>query len=117
MKPQALSASTLKGTNVENLKGDKIGSIKDLMIDLENGHVLYAVISHGGFLGMGDDYFAVPMQALLFSERDGDVIKLDVDKETLENAPGFNKDTWPSTSSHDFTNSVYKHYGYERKAL
>jgi len=114
MKPHTLSASTITGTKVENLNGDKIGNIKDLMIDLESGQVLYAVLSHGGFLGMGDDYFAVPMQAFKFSERDGKVIKLDVDEDTLENAPGFNKDSWPSDSSMDFTNSVYAHYGYER---
>jgi len=116
MKPTILSSSTLTGTNIENLNGDKLGSIKDLMIDLKSGQVLYAVLSHGGFLGMGDDYFAVPMQAFKFSERDGKVIKLDVDEDTLENAPGFNKDSWPSSSSSDFTDRVYKHYGYERKA-
>ena len=114
MKPRSLSASSITGTNVQNLKGEDVGSIYDLMIDLERGEVLYAVLSHGGFLGMGNDYFAVPMQALTFSERDDDIIKIDVDKEVLENAPGFNKDDWPEHPSTDFTNSVYKHYGFER---
>lgn len=114
MKPHTLSSSTLTGTKVQNLNGDKLGTIKDFMIDLETGQILYAVLSHGGFLGMGDDYFAVPMQAFKFSEKDGKVIKLDADEDTLENAPGFDKDNWPSTSSNDFTNRVYKHYGYER---
>ena len=114
MKVQSLSASTISGTNVENLQGEDVGSIYDLMIDLERGEVLYAVLSHGGFLGMGNDYFAVPMQALTFSDRDENLIKIDVDKKVLENAPGFNKDNWPEHPSTDFTNSVYEHYGFER---
>lgn len=114
MKPISLSASTITGTSVENLQGDNIGDIYDLMIDLERGEILYAVLSHGGFLGMGNDYFAIPMQALMFSDRDEDLIKVDVDKQILENAPGFNKDDWPAHSNTEFTNSVYSHYGIER---
>ena len=114
MNPMTLSASTLTGTNVENLQGESIGEIYDLMLDLERGEVLYAVLSHGGFLGMGNDYFAIPMQALSVSERDEDLLKVDVDKEILENAPGFDKDSWPAHSNTEFTNSVYQHYGFER---
>jgi sporulation protein YlmC with PRC-barrel domain len=114
MKPRTLSTSSLTGTNVHNLHGDSLGSIKDLMIDLETGNVLYVVLSHGGFLGIGDDYFAVPMQAFVFSDNDDDDIKLDVEDDVLDNAPGFNKNNWPSTSSDDFTNTVYEHYGYKR---
>ncbi len=114
MKPSVLSSSTLTGTKVENMHGDKLGSIHDLMIDLQTGEVLYAVLSHGGFLGIGDDYFAVPMQAFVFSEKNEKVIKLDVDEDVLNNAPGFNKNNWPSSSSSDFTDTVYSHYGYER---
>ena len=115
MKPRTLSSSTLTGTNVQNLHGDKVGSIKDLMIDLESGHILYAVLSHGGFLGIGTDYFAVPMQAFKFSKDDSKTIKLDVDDDVLDNAPGFDKDSWPSHSSTDFTDTVYEHYGYKRQ--
>lgn len=116
MKPITLSTSTLTGTKVENIRGDKLGSIKDLMIDLQSGEVLYAVLSHGGFLGIGTDYFAVPMQAFKFSKDDSKTIKLDVDDDVLDNAPGFDKDSWPSTSSTDFTDTVYEHYGYDRKS-
>lgn len=117
MKPRSLSASTITGTNVENLQGDSIGKIHDLMIDLETGEVLYAVLSHGGFLGIGNDFFAVPIQALVVSDRDEDLFKLDVDKEILETAPGFDKDHWPEEPATEFTNTVYKHYGYERHRM
>lgn len=116
MKPRTLSATTLTGTNVQNLQGEDIGHIKDLMIDLESGQVLYAVLSFGGFMGIGDDYFAIPMEALVFSEKEEDLIKIDIDEETLENAPGFDKDNWPRHSDDQFVNSVYDYYGYERRS-
>lgn len=115
MTPITLSASTITGTNVENLQGDNIGQIYDLMIDLERGEISYAILSHEGFLGIDNDYFAVPMQALQFSDRDEEPIKVDVDKKVLENAPGFSKDNWPFNTYTDFTDSVYKHYGFERE--
>lgn len=117
MKPHSLSATTLTGTNVQNLQGENIGEIKDLMINLDNGEVLYAVLSFGGFMGMGEDYFAIPLQALVFSESEEDLIKIDIDKETLKDAPGFNKDNWPAQPSDEFIHSVYDHYGYKRKTI
>lgn len=112
MNNRILSASTINGTNVKNLKNENIGEIQDLMINLETGHVEYAVLSFGGFLGIGDKYFAVPVEALKFSKRNSE-ITLDVDKERLENAPGFDKDNWPMEASPEFIQSVYDHYGYK----
>lgn len=115
MKNRILSASTLKGTDVKNRSDEKIGKIKDLMLNTEDGNVEYAVLSFGGFLGIGDKYFAVPVQALQISTRDDDhTITLDMDKKKLEKAPGFDKDNWPMTSNDEFIDSVYKYYGYER---
>jgi sporulation protein YlmC with PRC-barrel domain len=117
MKPRALSASSLTGTSVKNMENKNIGTIQDLMIELETGNVLYAVLSFGGFMGLGDDYFAIPMEALVFNADDQKIIKLDINKERLENAPGFNKDNWPEHSTHnEFVDSIYSHYGYNRKA-
>lgn len=115
MKPRTLSATTLTGTKVQNLKGENIGNIQDLMIDLETGQILYAVLSFGGFLGMGDDYFALPLEALIFSEKEEELIKIDIDKETLKDAPGFDKDNWPLQPTDEFLHSVYDYYGYEHK--
>ncbi|SHF47111.1 PRC-barrel domain-containing protein [Fodinibius roseus] len=117
MKPRNLSATSITGTNVQNLQGEDIGNIKDLMIDLENGQVLYTVLSFGGFMGMGDDYFAIPMEALIFSEKEEELIKIDIDKETLKEAPGFDKDNWPMQPTDEFLNSVYDYYGYERRTV
>lgn len=112
MKNTILSATTITGSNVQNLEGKNIGNIQDLMIDPATGDVVYAVLSFGGFLGIGDKYFAIPIETLDFSSRD-DTIVLDVSKETLENAPGFDKDNWPMTADGAFIESVYSHYGTE----
>ncbi len=118
MTPRILSASSITGTNVKNSMGQDIGEIKDIMIDWSNGTISYAVLSFGGFLGMGDKYFAVPMEAFDFDATDSDdYVVLDVSKEQLEDAPGFDKDNWPSHADVAFTNRIYSHYGVERRFM
>lgn len=117
MNTQILSASTISGINVKNMNREDIGKIQDLMVNLETGEVTYAVLSFGGFLGIGDKYFAVPLQALNFTIKDGNrEIFLDVSKERLEDAPGFDKNHWPNEANHEFVQSVYNYYGYSRPA-
>ena len=106
---KSLSATTLIGDKVVNRQGEDLGKIEDFMLDPEQGRVGYAVLSFGGFLGMGDKLFAVPMQALKLSREDKRFI-LDVDKEKLKNAPGFDKDNWPDISDRSFGSSVYSYY-------
>ena len=114
MKPTIISSSTLTGENVYNLKDESIGDIKDLMIDLDNSEVAYAVLSFGGFMGIGNKLFAIPLEAFQFSDKD-DNIRLDVSKEKLENAPSFDKDNWPKTNDNKFVDSVYSHYGIQSR--
>ena len=106
-----LSSSTLTGDDVVNAQGEDLGKIEDFMLDLENGRIRYAVLSFGGFLGMGDKLFAIPPEALRIDTENKRVI-LDVDKSRLENAPGFDKDNWPDTSDNDWQVEVYDYYGY-----
>ncbi len=112
MKSKILSSSTITGQNVYNLKDENIGEIKDLMINLNTAEIAYAVISFGGFMGIGNKLFAMPLKAFQFSDKD-DTIRLDIDKEKLENAPSFDKDNWPMTADDEFIDSVYSHYGYQ----
>jgi sporulation protein YlmC with PRC-barrel domain len=108
-RPMVLSADTLKNEKVVNSKGDDLGNIKDYMIDLDTGGTAYCVLSFGGFLGVGDKLFAVPWQAMtLDTERHCFI--LDVDKERLKNAPGFDKDNWPGTQDREFQAEVYRFY-------
>ena len=110
MNSRILSSSSITGQNVYNLKDENIGEIKDLMINLNNAEVEYAVISFGGFMGIGNKLFAMPLKVFQFSDNDEN-IRLDISKEKLENAPSFDKDNWPKTSDDDFMDSVNNHYG------
>ena len=107
--PTVLSSSSITGDKVKNLQGENLGDIKDLMIDLSNGRVSYAVLSFGGFMGMGDKLFAVPWQALTLDAEDKTFV-LNVSKEKLENAPGFDKDDWPNMAGQKWGSEVHRFY-------
>lgn len=110
-----LSSETLTGTNVENGKGEKIGNIRDFMIDVQNGEVAYAVLSvNAGFLNLESKYFAVPLSSFAV-DVEKEILRLDIDKERLKNAPGFDKDNWPTGAQEDFMSSIYNYYGVERR--
>src|SRR5665647_3384377 len=107
---QFLTASTIKGEKVINKDGEHLGKIEDLMIDLENSRVVYAILSFGGFLGIGDKHFAIPLEALSHRPNERD-FTLDVSKDVLEKAEGFDKDNIPS--NREAIASIYTHYGYK----
>lgn len=109
-----LSASTLEGDNVKNAEGENLGDIKDIMIDTTTGQVEYYVVSFGGFLGIGDKYFAVPPQAIS-ADTEHHCMILNIDKERLKDAPGFDKDDWPDMADPSFRDQVYTHYGFEAR--
>ncbi|NJN27037.1 MAG: PRC-barrel domain containing protein [Cyclobacteriaceae bacterium] len=111
MTPLNLSASSINGTSVVNNQGENLGNIKELMIDTNSGQISYVVLSFGGFLGLGDKYFAMPWEAFTI-DTDKEEFILNVSKEKLEDAPGFDKDAWPTNADHTYLNSVYEHYGY-----
>jgi sporulation protein YlmC with PRC-barrel domain len=108
--PSILSSSSISGDAVVNRMGDSLGKIEDLMIDLSEGQVAYAVLSFGGFLGMGNKLFAIPFDALELDAVNRRFI-LDIPKERLEAAPGFDKDNWPDFADRRWGTSVYEHYG------
>ncbi|HXV71293.1 MAG TPA: PRC-barrel domain-containing protein [Acidimicrobiia bacterium] len=112
MTTTALSAGTITGDKARNPAGDKLGHIEELVIDLESGRVLYAVLASGGFLGMGDKYFAIPWD-LLTVDTDSHEVVVDVSKETLQNAPGFDRDSWPEIHDRTWLGDVYRYYGHE----
>lgn len=109
---RVLSASTLKGDPVRNPHGEDLGKIEELMIDLDRGRVAYAVLSFGGFLGMGDKLFAIPWEALAVDTTEKRFV-LNVNKELLERAPGFDKDNWPDMADPAWGVQLYGYYGYK----
>src|SRR5579864_3787718 len=80
---RVMKAREVRGRRVRNRAGDDLGDIEEIMIDLPTGRVAYAVLSFGGFLGIGGKLFAIPWQALKLNEADGEFI-LDVDKQMLQ---------------------------------
>lgn len=108
-KSGVLKGSDLIGMKVEDTDGKKLGTIKDLVIDPDEGDIDYAVLDYGGFLGINDKFFAVPWEALKFSA-DGEKVLLDVAKKDLKQAPGFDKRHWPDLSRSERI-VIYEFYG------
>ena len=104
-----LSATTIIGDEVFNLRDEKLGKIQDIMLDITEGKIRYAVLASGGFLGMGDRLFAVPWKALKQDKEHRRFI-LDVDAEQLKNAPGFDKDKWPNMTDASWNTTVESYY-------
>jgi hypothetical protein len=98
------------GDRVRNSKGEDLGKIEEIMIDLPTGRVAYAVLSFGGFIGIGDKLFAVPWSALQVDEGKQELV-LDIDRKVLESAPGFDKNDWPDMADPSFEASIHAHYG------
>lgn len=104
-----LKTSDLVGCKVENGSGENLGKIEDVVLDTATGKVNYAVLSFGGFLGIGDKLFAIPWEALRHDEKKAACI-LSVDKERLKAAPGFDKNHWPNMASPQFRDTVHTFY-------
>ena len=102
-----LKASDVIGSKVEGVDGKNLGSIKDLVIDPQEGDVQYAVLDFGGFAGIGDKYFAVPWQALQV-DQDKKRLALDLHKKDLKDAPGFDKNNWPDLTEQQVV--IYEFY-------
>ncbi len=106
-----ISADKVEGTAVYNISGDKVGNIKNVMIDKELGKVAYATMASGGIMGMGSDYFALPWNALTYNTDIGGY-RLDVDKNKLEGAPAASEDNLVhDLEDQNFGSKVHDFYG------
>ncbi|MFA9217763.1 MAG: PRC-barrel domain-containing protein, partial [Sphingomonadaceae bacterium] len=108
--PHLMGADTLLGNDVYNADDEDLGDIKEIMLDMRSGQVAYAVLSFGGVFGIGDKLFAVPWQSLQLDTTEKRFV-LDVSKEHLKNAPGFDKDAWPDMASAEFSAQMHSFYG------
>jgi len=104
-----VKASSMIGTDVVSPKGDNLGDVKEVVIDPRSGKVAYAVVSFGGFLGMGEKLFAIPFSAFKYNVEKNEYV-LDISKERLKAAPGFDADNWPTMSEEKWNRDVYKYY-------
>jgi sporulation protein YlmC with PRC-barrel domain len=108
--PSLMGADTLVGNDVYNGQGENLGDVKEIMLDMGTGRVSYAVLSFGGFLSMGEKLFAVPWDALKL-DTENKRFTLNVSKERLEDAPGFEKDSWPNMSDKAWADGIHTYYG------
>ena len=104
-----VKASSIIGTDVVNPKGDNLGDIKEVVLDPLSGRVAYVVVSFGGFLSMGEKLFAIPFSSFNYNVAKNEYV-LDITKERLEAAPGFDSDHWPSMADEKWNRDVYKYY-------
>lgn len=105
-----VAANTFEGDSVVNAAGDELGEIKELIVDVVSGRIAYAVLSKRGVPGSDDKLFAVPWNALTLDAHRNCFI-LDVSKERMDQAPGFDKDHWPAMADLDWATRIRSYYG------
>lgn len=108
--PELMSVETLVGNDVYNSKGENIGDIKDIMLDMRSGRVGYAVLSFTPFLSLGEKLFAVPWDALTLDTKNKR-FTVDVEKKRLKEAPGFDKNEWPDMADQTWQKEIHAYYG------
>jgi sporulation protein YlmC with PRC-barrel domain len=107
--PDVMAAATLDGNKVVTADGEHVGKISDIMLDVRSGRIAYAVLSEGGFLGMGTTLHAIPWGALTLNV-DEKLFLVNLMAEEIKNAPGFDKDHWPSMADPTWGASVHQYY-------
>jgi sporulation protein YlmC with PRC-barrel domain len=110
--PTIMGTDTLVGNDVFNRKNESLGGIKDIMLDMRSGRVGYAVLSFGGFLDRSEKLFAVPWSALKLDTENKRFV-LNVEKDRLEHAPGFDKGHWPDMADQSWARKIHSYYGTE----
>ena len=107
---RTLGARTLIGDPVVDRTGKDIGRIEELMVDVTTGRVAYAVLSFGGFMGIGNKLFALPWSAVTVDEGKQRFV-VNVTRETLDQMPGFDKERWPDLGDLEYATGVYRQWG------
>ena len=105
-----ISSDKVEGTAVYNRAGEKLGSIHTLMLDKRSGKVAYAVMSFGGFLGIGDRYHPLPWSVLDYETSQGGYV-VDLDRSKLEGAPTYGTSETPNWSDRSWGQQVHDYYG------
>jgi hypothetical protein len=106
---ELIASNKVEGTVVYNLAHERLGTIYNFMVDKRSGQAEYAVLSFGGFLGMGNDYYPLPWDMLVYDTEQGGYV-VDIDKEALEGAPHYAAGREPSYDR-SYGQQVYGYYG------
>lgn len=109
MAKRSQKATDLIGKKVVNNANEDLGKLEDIVVDAGTGRILYGVLSFGGFLGMGDKLFAIPWDSMQLPA-DAKNLVLNVSKDRLKTAEGFDKNTWPNFADEQWATKTYKYY-------
>jgi sporulation protein YlmC with PRC-barrel domain len=107
--PDILASATLDGDTVVSSDGEHVGKVSDIMLDVRSGRIAYAVLSEGGFLGMGATLHAIPWNALTLNA-DEKVFRVDITAQKIKDEPGFDKDHWPSMADVTWGSELHRYY-------
>lgn len=107
--PNVMAADTLKGNKLFTSDREEIGKISEIMLDVRGGRIAYAVLSSGGFLGMGEKLYAIPWSALTL-DTDEKCFRLNVTADRVKNAPAFDKDHWPAMADEQWGSTLHQYY-------
>jgi sporulation protein YlmC with PRC-barrel domain len=105
-----IAASKVNGTTVYNIAGEKLGSVYDVMIERRSGKTEYAIMSFGGFLGIGDNYHPLPWQALTYDEHQGGYV-VNLDRPRLEGAPVYGANETSAWDDPAYRRRIDEYYG------
>jgi len=105
-----IASDKVEGTAVYNRQGERLGSVYNFMVDKRSGHVEYAVMSFGGFLGIGDSYHPLPWKSLKYDTSMGGYV-VDLDKNRLQSAPSYASSETPDWSDPSYSRRIDDYYG------
>jgi hypothetical protein len=105
-----IASDKVEGTAVYNRQGDRLGTVHNFMVDKSTGRVAYAVMSFGGFLGMGESYHPLPWRVLTYDTSQGGFV-IDLDKSRLAKAPSYTASNVPNWSDRAYGNRIDDYYG------
>ena len=105
-----IASDKVEGTAVYNRQGERLGSIHNFMVDKRSGRVEYAILSFGGFLGIGDSYHPLPWKSLSYDTGQGGYV-VDLDKRRLEGAPSYQRSDSPDWADPDYSRRIDDFYG------
>jgi sporulation protein YlmC with PRC-barrel domain len=105
-----IAARHVQGASVFNTALEKLGAIEDVMIHKATGRIAYAVLSFGGFLGIGEHYYPLPWEKLSYDPEMGGYI-IDIDRDILEGAPSYSDSAAASWNDEAWSRNIYAYYG------
>lgn len=106
-----IRASTVKGTAVYDPDGEHIGQIDDIVLDKRSGRAVYAIMSFGGFLGLGEQYHPLPWESLAYDPARGGYV-VNVSRDKLQGAPTYRPGEEPDWNDRRYNDSLLTHYGF-----